>query len=123
MASPRLTYDNRSKLQARPGQIVYFVNLQEIVPMRVLSCDERWYYDLQPLRKTLNGWRAKPLPNLRHLYGYNPRRNKGWIGHSVDMGEFCLTHAEARFRFMCDSEHRRYMKYWVVGEEDKIYEY
>lgn len=118
MATPRSTYRNIRKIQARPGQIVYYTTNSGVRPMRVLHIDDcsRWsslatyknrrnymiYYDLQPLVKTTNGYKPKPYsPVIRtkaNMYWstYNKRIwNSGWIGHAIDMDQFCLTWAEA----------------------------
>lgn len=112
VAPTRASYQNRRKLQAIPGQIVYVPYGQQIIPMRVLCIDDcavwsknaTWknrrefyiYYDLQPLKKTATGWRAIPYYPYRSIR--NNKINAGWIGHAVNMDDFCLTSAEANWR-------------------------
>jgi len=119
IAACRSTYRNRRKIQAIPGQIVYVSGRHGVVPMRVLTIDDcyiwstgaKWqnrkgymiYYDLQPLTKRTGQWRAKPL-KMRPRMGWRNHNNRlwreGWIGHAIDMDEFCLTCAEANWSRM-----------------------
>lgn len=116
IAAARSTYKNRRKVQAVPGQIVYVVRSRgRVVPMRILAIDDcavwackDWrtrrnymiYYDLQPLTRRSGEWRAKPWQQTQGLgwREWNRRLwDSGWIGHAIDMDEFCLTCAEANW--------------------------
>ena len=114
-AAPRNTYRNFRKLQAIPGQIVYVTRRGKVLPMRVICIDDcyiwstgaRWenrkgymiYYDLQPLVRINGEWRARPFRTARRNVGWREHNHRiwqqGWIGHAIDMDEFCLTCAEA----------------------------
>lgn len=121
VAACRRTYKNRRKLQAIPGQIVYIISNcgKKVIPMRILAIDDcavwacrDWktrgdfmiYYDLQPLTRSREEWRAKPWRQTQGLgwQQWNKRlRDSGWIGHAIDMDEFYLTSAEANWSRMC----------------------
>lgn len=116
IVAPRAIYTNNRKRQVKLGQIVYVTQGKKVVPMRVIFIDDcslwsksNWkdrtnfciYYDLQPLMKTHDGWKAKPWVRFP-IHRKWSRKNKskihsGWIGHSLDMGSFNLTSAEANW--------------------------
>lgn len=121
IAKARRCPRNIRKLQVKLGDIVYYVGGRgPIKPMRVQQIDDcaLWrrrgpyrpssgymiYYDLQPLIKTLTGWRAKPFrrgymaKSSNNWMSYNNVLwGSGWIGHAVDMDQFGLTCAEANW--------------------------
>ena len=118
VAACRHTPTNFRKLQVKLGQVVYVTRRGKVYPMRVLEIEDcaDWacktyqnrgnymiYYSLQPMRKVQGVWRATPLRPIRTRanqtwQAHNARlRAHGWLGHSVDMDDFFITHAEARW--------------------------
>ena len=61
------------------------------------------YYDLQPLIKHNGKWIKKSFVslNIKDAMKYNIKLwDSGFIGHGVDMDQFSLTYAEAKWERM-----------------------
>lgn len=122
VAKARRCPRNIRKHQVKIGQIVYYHGGRGVVPMRVFGIDDcsLWsksfkvtgtttnrndfmiYYDLQPLTEKYGKWRAVDYKDRpRNWKDHNARLwDNGWIGHAVDMDQFCLTYAEAKWAIM-----------------------